>query len=106
MDRIARTSRPIHDLLSRRWSPRAFAGRPGLYMHQMAGFDVEKAQRVFAVPEQFEPAAAIALGYLGDPAGLPERYREGEARPRTRKPLTDFVFAGQWGQASPLVVPE
>ena len=51
----------------------------GLYMHQMAGFDVEKAQQVFAVPEQFEPAAAIALGYLGDPAGLPERYREGES---------------------------
>ena len=200
-DRIARTSRPIHDLLSHRWSPRAFAGRPvepaslvtlleaarwapssyneqpwnfivapktetglfnqlldclsrgnaswaakapvlmlavarlldedgdpnrhafydvgqavaqmavqaldlGLYMHQMAGFDAEKAQRVFAVPEQFEPAAAIALGYLGDPAELPERYREAEARPRTRKPLTDFVFAGQWGQASPLVAPE
>ena len=79
----------------------------GLYMHQMAGFDVEKAQQVFAIPAQFEPAAAIALGYLGDPAGLPERYREGEARPRSRKPLADFVFAGQWGQASPLstVVP-
>ena len=78
----------------------------GLYMHQMAGFDVEKAQQVFGIPAQFEPAAAIALGYLGDPADLPERYREGEARPRSRKPLADFVFAGQWGQASPLAVEE
>ena len=78
----------------------------GLYMHQMAGFDVEKAQQVFAIPQQFEPAAAMALGYLGDPAGLPERYREGEGRPRSRKALADFVFSGQWGQASPLAVPE
>ena len=40
----------------------------------------------------------MALGYRGDPADLPERYR-------TRKPLTDFVFASQWGQPSPIVVP-
>lgn len=78
----------------------------GLYMHQMAGFDVEKARQVFAVPARFEPAAAIALGYLGDPADLPERYREGEARPRSRKALAEFVFAGQWGQTSSLVQAE
>src|SRR5437660_6858724 len=35
----------------------------GLFVHQMAGFSVEKARAVFSVPAGFEPVAAIAVGY-------------------------------------------
>jgi hypothetical protein len=45
----------------------------------------------------------IALGYLGDPDALPEKLRERERAPRSRKPLSDFVFTGRWGESSPLV---
>lgn len=52
----------------------------GFYVHQMTGFDAERARREFSFPEGFEPAAAIALGYLGDDAELPEKLRGAERR--------------------------
>ena len=75
----------------------------GLFVHQMAGFSPEKVRQAFAVPEGFEPVAAIALGYPGDPTVLPEKLRQRELAPRSRKPLEDFVFSGRWGRTSPLV---
>jgi len=77
----------------------------GLYAHQMAGFHVEKAREVFAIPEGWEPVAAIALGYPGDPDSLPAPLRDREFAPRTRKPLKEFVFAGRWGQTAPVLAP-
>jgi nitroreductase len=75
----------------------------GLLVHQMAGFSVEKARELYGIPEGWEPAAAFALGYQGKPDSLPERIRERELAPRTRKPLEQFVFTGRWGEVSPLV---
>ena len=75
----------------------------GLFVHQMAGFHPEKVRELYGVPKEFEPVAAIALGYPGDPESLPEKFRSREAAPRARKPLAEFVFAGRWGQMSPVV---
>jgi nitroreductase len=75
----------------------------GLFLHQMAGFDVAKAREVYSIAEDYEPVAAIALGYLGDPNTLSERLLQREQAPRTRKPLEQFVFSGNWNQTSPLV---
>lgn len=74
-----------------------------LYVHQMGGFEPEKARDVFAIPDGFEPVTAIALGYLGDPERLNEKNRESELTPRARRPLAEFVFEEMWGQASELV---
>ncbi|MFN3979522.1 MAG: nitroreductase family protein [Caldilinea sp.] len=73
-----------------------------LYVHQMGGFEPERAREVFAIPEDFEPVTAIALGYLGEPERLDEKNRERELTPRTRRPLTDFVFEETWGRAANL----
>ena len=75
----------------------------GLFVHQMAGFDVEKARREFSIREGYEPGAAMALGYLGDDAGLPEKLRGRNAAARKRKAVSEFVFAGSWGNVSSLV---
>jgi nitroreductase len=75
----------------------------GLFIHQMAGFDVPLAQQTYSIPDGYEPVAAIALGYLGDPTTLSERLQQRENAPRTRKPLERFVFSGSWNQVSPLV---
>jgi nitroreductase len=75
----------------------------GLYIHQMAGFDVAKAKEVYGIAEGHEPIAAIALGYLGDPNTLPEKLQQRELAPRQRKTLETFVFSGSWNQVSPLV---
>lgn len=75
----------------------------GLFVHQMAGFDVDKARQLYGIPDRYEPVAAFALGYPGDPASLPDNLREREQAPRTRKLLDTFVFSGGWGQPSSLV---
>ncbi|PZO37927.1 MAG: nitroreductase [Pseudanabaena frigida] len=75
-----------------------------LFVHQMAGFDAEKARSQFGIPSGYEPVAVIAIGYLGDPLGLPTALQAQELTPRTRKPLTEFVFTGGWGQPSDLVI--
>jgi nitroreductase len=72
----------------------------GLFVHQMAGFDAEKARREFAIPEGYEPVAVAAIGYLGDANSLPDKLRERELAPRQRKPLKEFVYEGTWGQSA------
>jgi nitroreductase len=75
----------------------------GLYVHQMAGFSVERVREIYGVPEGFEPVAAIAVGYPDDPDVLPVTFREQEVGPRQRKPIDRFVFEAKWGETSPLV---
>jgi nitroreductase len=75
----------------------------GLQVHQMAGFDVQKARETCLIPTGFDPVAMIVLGYPGDPAILPDYLREREMKPRERQPISDFVFSMKWGQTSPLI---
>jgi nitroreductase len=75
----------------------------GLAVHQMAGFDPAKAKQVFEIPEDWEPIAAIAIGYPGDPSSLPQKLHDREVAPRTRKPLSEFVMSGRWGHTSLIV---
>ncbi|MBW4564350.1 MAG: nitroreductase family protein [Mojavia pulchra JT2-VF2] len=70
----------------------------GLFVHQMAGFDVSKARELYSIPEGYEPVAAIAVGYPGDLQTLPEQYQQRELAPRQRKPQQTFVFTGTWGK--------
>ncbi|MBX3330905.1 MAG: nitroreductase family protein [Nitrospira sp.] len=73
----------------------------GLAAHQMAGFDVEKARVDLKIPSGYEPVAMIAIGYPGDPAVLPERLRERELQSRSRRPIREWAFWGQWGTPIP-----
>jgi nitroreductase len=73
----------------------------GLAVHQMAGFDPEKARQVFGIPAGWEAIAALAIGYPGDPDSLPQPLKDRELSPRTRKPIAEFVMAGQWGHTAP-----
>jgi nitroreductase len=68
----------------------------GLAVHQMAGYDAAKARAAFGIPDDYEPVAAIAMGYQGDPDRLPPPLRDRETAPRTRKPLDEIVFGGRW----------
>jgi nitroreductase len=70
----------------------------GLLVHQMAGFDPHKAIEHFLIPDGWEPIAAFVIGYPGDPQSLPDKLRERELAPRTRKPLSEFVMSETWGK--------
>ena len=76
----------------------------GLFVHQMIGILPDKAREVYQIPEHFEAWTALAIGYKADPATLSDALRERDLTPRQRKPLGKFVFTGQWGQSSPLVL--
>jgi nitroreductase len=65
----------------------------GLNVRQMAGIDPEKVRALYSIPAEHDPIVAIAIGYPvePDPAAPPAA--------RERKPLEEFVFSGQFGQA-------
>jgi nitroreductase len=69
----------------------------GLFAHQMAGFDVEKARAVFQVPEGYEPVAMMALGYPAALETLTEEQRAREQLPRVRRSIEEWVFDGRFG---------
>ena len=70
----------------------------GLIMHEMGGFEVQKAREVFNVPEDYEVGIMIAIGYQDTHNILPERYRENAFMPRERKSLSEIVFLEEIGK--------
>jgi nitroreductase len=75
----------------------------GLAVHQMIGILPDKARQTFRIPDHVQPLTGLAIGYAADPSGLPEKLKERDLAPRTRKPLAEFVFTGAWGTRSRLV---
>lgn len=70
------------------------ARKLGLYTHAMAGFSADSVYDRLEVPrEKFDVWAAIAIGWMGDPADLPEDFRKRET-PSQRKPLDEVVSRG------------
>ncbi len=69
----------------------------GLIMHEMGGFDVQKARDIFNVPEDYEVGIMIAIGYQDTYHVLPERLRQKAFTPRVRKPLSEIVFMEEIG---------
>jgi nitroreductase len=65
----------------------------GLAVHPMAGFDRAAAREAFHIPEDYELGAAVAIGYPAEPQ---------PPSTRTRKPLSEFVFTGEWGRPAEL----
>lgn len=72
----------------------------GLHLHQMAGFDAEKVTGSLNLDEHHKPVVMLALGYIGDPDTLPEGLQKKEREPRERLPLSEFVFAEDWGKGA------
>jgi nitroreductase len=93
----------LHDVGSATAQLTFEANTRGLQVHQMAGFDAEKARQTFAIPADWEPVAAMAIGYPGNAHTLSEKLRERELAPRTRKALAEFVMTGGWGHTASFV---
>ena len=72
----------------------------GLAVHQMGGFDADKARELLSIPEGFQPVIVFAVGYPSLPSTLPDDLRKREQAPRSRKLLQDFVYTEEWGKPS------
>ncbi len=77
----------------------------GLFVHQMIGILPDRVRAVYRVPEGVQPLTGLAIGYHGDADSLPDAYRQRDLASRTRKPLGEFVFGGQWAAAAPWLKP-
>jgi nitroreductase len=79
------------------------AAARGLFVHQMIGIVPDRVRELYGVPDDFLPLTGLAIGYLGDVNDLPENLRPRDLSERKRKPLSEIVFDGKWGEASGFV---
>ncbi len=64
----------------------------GLNVHQMGGYDRQKAIENFNIPETHEPIVIMAIGYLGGQENLSENLKQREVAPRERYTQEVFVM--------------
>jgi nitroreductase len=64
----------------------------GLSVHQMSGFNSEKAKQDLSIPDRLEPVAIMAVGYPAKTGNLPLDIFKMEASQRERKELDEIVF--------------
>ncbi|NOT12118.1 MAG: nitroreductase family protein [Methylococcaceae bacterium] len=68
----------------------------GLIVHQMGGFDADKARAFFNLPEGCQPMSMMAVGYQADADVLSDDLKEVELAVRSRVPLEQRFYFGQW----------
>ena len=71
----------------------------GLCVHQMGGYDADKARVLFQIPDDCTPMAMIAVAYQTDVSFLADEFRAGEIADRSRSALGERFFAGSWGES-------
>lgn len=89
----------IHDLGLASGNLSVEATARGLFVHQMIGILPDKAREIYEIPADHEAWTALAIGYQGDPTNLSESLGARDLAPRQRKPLSEFVFSGKWGNS-------
>ena len=105
--RFARNARPNkaahHDLgLATATLSLEATGR-GLAVHPMIGIVPERVRELYRVPDDVEPLTALAIGYAGEPAALPDALRARDEAPRTRRTLGEQVFGAAFGEPADFV---
>lgn len=75
----------------------------GLMAHIASGIEADRIRETYDLPTDVDPVTAMAFGYVGDPAALPEKLAAREFDPRERKPLDEYVFTGRWGRPAPVL---
>lgn len=78
------------------------AAAVGLQVHQMAGINLSQIRTEYQIPDDFEPATAIAIGYpdTHPPNNKNESALVGrETAARQRNLVSQQVFQGTWGAA-------
>ncbi len=69
------------------------ANATGLSTHQIAGFDKDAVAAALGVPDHARVLNAIVVGHRGDPGTISDADRDREARPRSRRPLSEVALS-------------
>jgi nitroreductase len=67
-----------------------------LWVHQMAGFNHDKAKSDLNISDGYEPVTILAVGYLGNLENAPEHLIKRDQAERKRKPLNEIIFKDYW----------
>jgi nitroreductase len=70
----------------------------GLQAHQFAGFDHAALAEALGLPATHRLLTGIAVGVAGDPSDVDERTAARDQRDRVRRPLSQWAFAGRFGE--------
>lgn len=73
----------------------AQATHMGLSVHQMGGYDVDRAKEELVIPTRYEPLAMMAIGYKGDARKKDADVTAWEKRERTRMEISKFLVSGK-----------
>jgi len=102
MMQFARNAKPNkaahHDLGLAAGNLSVEASARGLVVHQMIGIVPERVRELYKLPDDAQPLTGIAIGYLGSGDNLPEALRGRDAAPRSRRPVSEFVFENAWAR--------
>ncbi len=67
-----------------------------LFVHQMSGFDQEKAAKDFSISHEYTAVSVLAVGYLGKAEDLDEDLKKMELSTRERNSMDSYVFEGDF----------
>lgn len=87
----------FHDLGAANENMFLEAVNQGLTMHEMAGFDIDKARSIFKIPEEYELGIMIAIGYQANTDVLYNSNKEKIQLPRERKHISEFAYLEKLG---------
>lgn len=83
----------LHDIGAANVSLAIQAAEMGLQVHQMGGFNKEKAAEYLHLnSESFEPVTVIAVGFPDETGPLPEDSKQRVQQHQSRKEQSEFVF--------------
>ena len=72
------------------------ASEMGLHLRNMGGFSSEKARENFNIPENFDPAVMVVIGYAENQTGLEDPFYVPVGEERQRRSLDEIIFDGDW----------
>lgn len=73
-----------------------------LHVHQMIGLDPEAMRTAFAIPAEAAALTALAIGYADTSAQADPAFIERDSKPRSRRPIDEFVFGARFGESASL----
>jgi nitroreductase len=73
------------------------AASMNIFVHQMAGYSLEKVKEYFMLDDDTEPVAIMAAGYIGDGSGLSDELLKRDGKRRPRKSVNEYVFKNKPG---------
>jgi len=64
----------------------------GLYVHQMGGYNTNKAKELFELNDDYELMATMAVGYKGDVDLFPNDLKERDSKKRYRRSIDEILL--------------